>query len=299
MKKLMKNNYIILLLPFFFMLLNNKSVAQEDSVKSEEVVKLKYYNENNSLQYLITESMLKTGKKLEPLNNKTFRLYLDSVVAENLIAKVTTDKSGKAKSFLPTTLKQIWDASPVHKFIAVVSGKENEAAAELEITKAKIQIDTASAEGVRSITVQVTKYENGEWLPANEVEMKVGIQRLGSILSAGDEPTYTTDSSGTVTVEVTRDSLPGDAKGNIILAAKVEDNDLLGNLLVEKNAAWGVSTTYDNNFFDQRTLWSTRFKTPFWLLFMAYSIVISVWGTLIYLVFQLIKIRKLGKSVQV
>ncbi len=296
---LMKNNYIILLLPFFFMLLNSKTAAQEDSVKSEEVVKLKYYNENNSMQYLVTENYLKIGKKLEPLNNKPFQLYLDSVAAENFIAKLTTDKSGKAKSFLPTTLKTIWDASPVHKFIAVVPGKEDETVAELEITKAKIQIDTASADGVRSITVQVTKYENGEWLPANEVEMKVGIQRLGSILSAGDEPTYTTDSSGTVTVEVTRDSLPGDAKGNIILAAKVEDNDMLGNLLVEKNVGWGVPTTYDTNFFEQRTLWSTRFKTPLWLLFMAYSIVFTVWGTLIYLIFQLIKIKKLGKSASV
>ena len=44
-----------------------------------------------------------------------------------------------------------------------------------------------SEEGTRRITVQVMKYENSEWVPANEVEMKVGIQRLGGILSAGDE----------------------------------------------------------------------------------------------------------------
>jgi len=297
MKKLKRNNFILLLLPFLFILLNNKVAAQkEDSVISEEVVKLRYYNENNSMQYLIVESMLKTGKKTEPLKNKTFQLYLDSVAGENLIGKVTTDITGKAKSFLPTSLKPIWNTNSLHKFFAVIPGKEDEPAAELEITKAKIQIDTSSADGVRSITVQVMKFENGEWVPANEVEMKVGIQRLGSILSAGDEPTYTTDSSGTVTVEVTKDSLPGDAMGNFIIAAKVEDNDAVGNLLVEKKVAWGVATIQDNNFFDQRTLWSTRFKTPFWLLFIAYSIVISVWGTLIYLVFQLVKIKKLGKN---
>lgn len=296
MKKLKRNKYLFLFFIPLFILINNTVTAQEDSVIAEEVVKLKYYNENNNMQYLITESFLKKGKKQEPLNNKVFQLYLDSVAKENFIAKVTTDMTGKAKSFLPTTLKPIWDANPMHKFIAVAPGKEDEAAAELEITKAKIQIDTASADGARSITVQVRKYENGEWVPVNEVEMKVGIQRMGSILSAGDEPTYTTDSSGTVTIDVTKDSLPGDAKGNIILAAKVEDNDVLGNLLVEKNVAWGVPTKYDNTFFEQRTLWSTRFRTPVWLLFMAYSIVLSVWGTLIYLVFQLIKIKRLGKN---
>jgi hypothetical protein len=296
MKKMKQNKYSLLILFVLFVLSSFSAAAQKDSVTAEEVVKLKYYSENNSMQYLLVETMLKKGKKLEPLNNKSFQLYLDSVANENLIGRITTDATGKAKSFLPVGLKQKWDAVPQHTLIAVAVGKENEIAAELEITKAKIEIDTSAADGARSITVSVKKYENGEWVPVNEVELKAGIQRLGSILSAGDEATYTTDSTGTVTIEVTRDSLPGDAKGNIILAAKVEDNDLVGNLLIEKTVAWGVPTVYDNNFFKHRTLWSTRFKTPYWLLLMAYSIVISVWGTLIYLVFQLIKIKKLGKA---
>ena len=291
-----KNKFIYGLLPFLFMLLTNPVAAQKDSVETEEVVKLKYYNENNSIQYLIVKSLLKTGKKTKPLQDKIFQLYLDSNNTENFIARVTTDKSGKAKSFIPVSLKAKWELSPTHNFIAIPVGKEEETPAELKITKAKIKIDTASSEGVRSITVQVMKYENSEWIPANEVEMKVGIQRHGGILSAGDEETYTTDSTGTVTVELKKDSLPGDQKGNMVLVAKVEDNDQYGNLLVEKTVPWGVAVTPDKAFFDQRTLWSTRFKTPYWLLFMAYSIVIGVWGTIIYLILQIIKINKLGKE---
>ncbi len=135
---------------------------------------------------------------------------------------------------------------------------------------------------------------NNEWVPAKDVEMKVGVERNGSILSAGDKETYTTDSTGIVSVEFKRDSLPGDIKGNFILAAKVEDNDQFGNLLVEKTVPWGVTLKPDQSFFNQRTLWSTRFKTPLWLLFMAYSIVIGVWGTIIYLALQIVKIKKLG-----
>ena len=295
MKKLKKNKFILPLL-LFLLLLTNSVGAQEDSVVAKEVVKLRYFNDNNSVQYLILNNFLKTGKKIELLKNKTFQLYLDSNNTENLIATVTTDKNGKAKSFLPPSLKGAWEASPLHKFIAVAAGKEEETAAELEIIKAKIKIDTVSEEGVRSIAVQVMKYENSEWVPANEVEMKVGIQRHGGILSAGDEETFTTDSSGTATVELKKDSLPGDQNANIVLVAKVEDNDLFGNLLVEKTVPWGVAVKSDNHFFDQRTLWSTRFRTPFWLLFMAYSIVIGVWGTIIYLLFLIVKIKKLGKS---
>ena len=296
MKKMKKNKFIFLLLPLLFALLTNPVAAQEDSVVAKELVKLKYFNDNNGVQFLILENSLKTGKKIEPLKNKVFQLYLDSNKTENLIATVTTDKNGKAKSFLPPSLKAAWAASPLHKFIAVATGKEEETAAELEIIKSKIKIDTAIEEGTRRITVQVMKYENSEWVPANEVEMKVGIQRLGGILSAGDEESYTTDSSGTVSVELTKDSLPGDEKGNMVLVAKVEDNDQYGNLLVQKTVPWGVALKTDKSFFDQRTLWTTRFRTPLWLLFMAYSIVIGVWGTIIYLVLQIIRIKKIGTA---
>jgi hypothetical protein len=296
MKKGKKNIFIFFLLPFLVALFTHRVAAQDDSVVAKELVKLKYFNDNNGVQYLILENLLKTGKKIEPLKNKVFQLYLDSIKTENLISKVTTDKNGKAKSFLPPSLKGVWDTNPLHKFIAVAGGKEEEPVAELEITKSKIQIDTASADGSRSITVQVMKYENSEWVPANEVEMKVGIQRLGGILSAGDEEIYTTDSSGTATVELKKDSLPGDQKGNIVLVAKVEDNDLFGNMLVEKMVPWGVALKTDNKFFDQRTLWSTRFRTPLWLLFMAWSIVIAVWVTIFYLIMQIVRIKKLGTA---
>src|SRR6185436_20615217 len=123
----------------------------------------------------------------------------------------------------------------------------------------KITIDTLADAEARTITVSVSALIGGEWVPAKDVEMKVGVARSGgSILSAGDEETYTTDSTGIVTAEFKRDSLPGDQKGNIILAAKVEDNDQYGNLLVEKAVPWGVALKPEKNFFDQRTLWTTR-----------------------------------------
>jgi hypothetical protein len=301
MKKMNSNNFIALLLLIAGTLLINNATAQEDSTAKKEtpkeLVTLKYFNENNGVQYLMLINFLKTGKKIEPQKNKVFKLYLDSSGAANLIGTVTTDDKGRAKSFLPPSLKVMWDVTAVHKFIAIVNSKDEDAAAEIEIAKARIKIDTASEEKIKSITVQVTKFENNEWIPADEVEMKIGIQRLGGILSAGDEESYTTDSSGTIKVEFKKDSLPGDVKGNIILVAKVEDNDQFGNLLVNKTVNWGTALKQSNGFFNQRTLWSTRFKTPLWLLFMAYSIVIGVWGTIIYLIFQIIKIKKLGAQV--
>jgi hypothetical protein len=294
MKKMNPGKYVLFLLAFICLMMPGKIMAQEDSVVAKELVRLKYFNDNNSVQYLLLENSLKTGKKIEPLKDKIFQVYLDSIKAGNLVAEMKTDKTGKAKTFLPVSLKTIWDQTPLHKFIAVPSGKED--ITELEIAKAKMLMDTASSEEGRSITVQVQKYENGEWLPADEVEMRVGVHRLGGILSANEDATFTTDSSGIIKVDFKRDSLPGDQKGNIVLVAKVEDNDQYGNLVIEKTVPWGVAVKQDDNFFSHRSLWSTRFKTPVWLLIMAYSIVIGVWGTIFYLILQLVKIKKLAKT---
>ena len=137
-----KNKFIYLVLPCL-MMLTTVVAAQEDSVVTEEVVKLKYYTENNRMQYLVVENLQKTGKKTQPLKNRTFQLYLDSATSNNLIAKITTDNSGKAICFIPASLKAMWELMPVHKFIAVPSGNEEESPTELIITKSKIKIDTA------------------------------------------------------------------------------------------------------------------------------------------------------------
>lgn len=296
MKKLRPNKCCLLIF-LLLVIFNYRAYAQDETEEQKEIVNLHYFNSNNNLQYLQVESFLKTGRKLEPQGNKVFQLYLDSTSAENLITKVLTDKNGKARAAIPIHLKTIWDKASEHTFIVVTEGtrKEEETTTEFPITKAKIALDTATADGVRSITASVMKEENNEWIPAEDVEMRLGIQRMdNSILSVGDEATYYTDSDGKVEVVFNKDSLPGDLNGNIVLAASVEDDEQLGNLSIEKTVSWGVPLKEDKNLFSQRTLWATRYRAPYWLLTIAYSIIIGVWGTLIYLVFQLIKIKKLG-----
>lgn len=290
MKKIKLNKYRILFL-FALALLHHGVRAQEDTTGTK-IVKLHYYNSNNSMQYLVLESTLKKNKVFTPQKNKSYQVFLDEASPASLVGTLKTNEEGKAKTFIPVSLKAAWDSAAKHTFI--VKEGEEDVIDDYAITKARVKIDTATSDGVRSITATIEKYEGNEWIPAKDVEMKVGIERLGSILSAGEEETYTTDSTGSVTVEVKKDSLPGDQKGFLTLAVKVEDNDDLGNLLAEEKVPWGVPTKVSTDFFNQRTLWSTRFHTPYWLLFMAYSIVISVWGTLIYLLLQLLKIKKLG-----
>jgi hypothetical protein len=283
-----RNSFLLLC----FLAAGNFVIAQEDSTKPEITINIHHFTVNNSFQYLMIEAKMKVDKRWQPVKGRAMELYLDSNKAENLVAKTKTDSNGKANAIIPASLKTLWDASSSHKFIAVAADGTT---AEAEIAKAKILIDTSNTDGTKSVNVQVMKWDNNDWAPAKDVEVKIGIRRLGGDLKIGEEETYTTDSLGQVAGEFKRDSLPGNEKGDLILVAKVEDNDSYGSLSIEKTVPWGVYIKHADNF-GQRTLWGARGKAPIWLMFMAYSIIAFVWGVLVYLIIQVVKIAKLGKE---
>jgi hypothetical protein len=293
MKRMNINKVAIISLACLLSLMN---AMGQDSTKRDMVLNLAYFMNNNKVVHINANTKSKIEKKFQPVGNTVVNLYLDAESDSTFIGKVVTNKAGVAKAILPPTLQQAWSASPNHTLIGIsqASREFESVTTELAITKSKITIDTISDGPTKSITVTVLAQKDSGWSPAADVEMKVGIQRLGGILTAGDDPTYTTDSSGTVTVEMKKDSLPGDKNGNLVLVARVEDNEPFGNLMIEKTVPWGKAFTADHSFFTQRALWTTRSRTPAWLLVMAYSIVVGVWSTIIYLVLQLIKIKKLG-----
>lgn len=276
-------------------------LSAQDSTKKELSLNLAYYMSNNKIVYVIANAKTKIDGKFKPVKGVVVNLFLDADSAGNAIGKVTTDKNGLAKAILPPALKELWIASPKHTFLAASEGNQEFEAttAEAAITKSKITIDTSSDGETRTITVTATSFNGTDWVPAADVEMRVGISRAGGgLLTAGEAETYTTDSSGTVAVEFNKLKMPGNEKGDLTLVARVDENETYGNLVTEKVVPWGVATKIDDTFFNQRTLWSTRFRTPYWLLFMAYGIVFGVWGTIMYLIFQMIKIKKIGRKAE-
>lgn len=294
MKSTLKISTVIFLLSCFLM--QQKCIYAQDSTKPDISVNIHHLIVNNSFQYLLIETKTKIDDRWKPLKGEVLQLYLDSNKPENLINKVYTDSAGKAKAIIPPSLKPIWDASTVHKFIVVTEGtsKEEETTTEAQISKAKILIDTSNNDGARTVNVQVMKFENDNWTGAKDVELKIGVRRLGGDLKIGDEESYTTDSLGQVAADFKLDSLPGDNKGNITLVAKVEDNDQFGSLSIEKTVPWGRYYRPVTNF-GTRALWAARGRSPIWLIFIAYSTIAAVWGMMIYLIVQIIRISKLGK----
>ena len=290
--KLLNKNIIGFL--SIILLLSSYDAISQDAQKGDLSVGLNYFINNNKIPYLLVKVKTKVDGKFKPVSDIPLNLFLDKDSAGTLIGKVVTNEKGEATAIIPPTLKNQWNSSIKHSFLASFDGnkKYESAKADLTVGKAKILIDTTSD---RKITATVFEMKDTSWIPVKGVELKIAVRRLDADLSVNETASFTTDSTGQASADFKRDSIPGDIKGNIVLVAKIEDNDQYGNLLIEKSVPWGSKFAAVNNF-DKRTLFATRDKTPIWLLFMAYSIVITVWGILISLVISIFKIKKLGEA---
>jgi hypothetical protein len=253
-----------------------------------------YVNSNNHLQYLKATAKTKIEGKFRFVPGINLRFYIQADSPQYLLGKATTNEKGEAIVYFPPGVKDVWMASSNQHFIvAADSGMGFSAASgEADLTKAKLQVDTASG---RSVVVHLVELKKGRWTPVNGVDVKVAVRRMGGDLTIADAATYTTDSTGSFSADFKRDNLPGDSHGNITLVASVDDNDSYGTLSAEKSVPWGVYRPWVSDY-DRRTLYARRGRSPLWLNFMAYSIILLVWGSLVYLLTQLIKIRRLGKA---
>lgn len=295
MKQLQNKLRIVILSVILILGIKAISFAQ-DSTASPVLLDLKYYVSDQQVPYVIVKTKTKKERKFLPVKDIPVSVFLNDESNASLLGKVVTNEKGEGKVIIPASFKSTWDSSSAFTFKATSEpvGKTAALSGELTIKKARLVLDTLNEDGVRSIRVTALEKNGSEWTPVKDVEVKIMVKRLLGDLPVSETESYTTDSTGQVVGEFKRDSLPGDIKGNLILLARTEDNDLYGNLLVEKTLNWGKPLQDNNDAYNSRSLWGTRYKTPLWLLGIAYSIIIGVWGVIIFLVVQIFKIKKLG-----
>jgi hypothetical protein len=272
----------------------DQPASSGDTVTKRLLLSVVYVNSNNQLQYLKATAKTKVNGKFTLVPGIVVTAYIKEDSPQNLLGKSTTNEKGEAFIYLTPGVKDIWMSSPQQHFVVASDAGMGFSAAtgEVDMTKAKLQIDTAEG---RSVVVRLLQMVKGNWVPAKEVDVKLAIKRMGGDLNISDAPTYTTDSAGSFSVDFKRENLPGDEHGNLSLVASVDDNDTYGTLSAERTVPWGVYEPWVSDF-DKRTLYARRGRAPIWLDFMAYSIIAVVWGSLIFLLYQLGRIRKLGRA---
>lgn len=125
------------------------------------------------------------------------------------------------------------------------------------------------------------------------VKLEFFVKRYFGDLPITDAPVKT-DSNGVAKVSFPHD-IPGDEQGNLEVIVKFENADMHGDAEFRKTIAWGTHTEYEN-ILEKRAMWGTAKKAPLWILSLYLGITGGVWLVILYVAFQLLKIKKAGKE---
>ncbi|GHN00536.1 hypothetical protein WSM22_20250 [Cytophagales bacterium WSM2-2] len=275
-------------------LLYSNYIAAQDEKKSIKL-DLSYSQINDQPPELRATAKSKNGKKFEPVEGLEVNFFLTEQAQGNLLGKARTNRKGIASLEIPASISSKLDSMSPFKLVAsVVESKTfNEKTAEIEITKARINLSLTEADSVRKLEAKLLALKEGKWVEVPETEVKLFVRRMLSDLPIGDHE-LTTNETGDVSSDfIFKTAVPGDEKGNIIIGAKVEDNETYGTVMAMKFANWGVPQKADRSFYE-RSLWASRDKTPVWLLVVPNLIIVTVWAIIFYLIYFIFRIRKIG-----
>lgn len=153
--------------------------------------------------------------------------------------------------------------------------------------EAKLDISFSEKDSVKTITAKLTHADNA--VPGIDIHFYAK-KSFGLLPLEGDN--ITTDDNGESTIDFPTD-LPGDASGNVVVIAKVEDDEKLGTVEAAKTINWGVPSKPKP--LQSRALWTSGNNAPWPLTITVTSIVVIVWGIIFYMFFQLVRIKKAGK----
>jgi hypothetical protein len=147
-------------------------------------------------------------------------------------------------------------------------------------------------ESLKKIEVTATEtLKDDQKALAAGVEVMLFVQRYFGRMQVGE--VKTTNAQGVVLFDFPSD-LPGDTGGMVEITATVNDpRNVMKATPVNAELAIGAPTDKPG-LTETRAWWSTRAQAPYWIILTYTLSVIIVWGFIFYIVFMILKIRKLG-----
>jgi hypothetical protein len=130
----------------------------------------------------------------------------------------------------------------------------------------------------------------GALVPAEEVSISIGVQRLYSVLTLDE---IETDEEGMGELEFP-DNIPGDTEGNLIFVAKIDDHDEFGTVTASSEYNWGVPLSDEYRPFTRQLFTD---EAPIWMIASVFVILLGAWYHFFLSISKLVKLKKEGDTV--
>ncbi|WP_372752684.1 cytochrome c [Labilibaculum sp.] len=161
-----------------------------------------------------------------------------------------------------------------------------------EVSDVKLLLDIDKEN--KKIAALLTGLTNkGDRIGLQGIELSFKVKRSFGYLDISGDDAYT-NKDGKAEIQFPID-LPGDREGHVNLLVKVTDDAFYGDITVDRVATLGLPTDPVNPL-DERAMWGTRANAPIWIVLSYVGGVISIWGVIFLVLFQLIQLPKLAKN---
>lgn len=208
---------------------------------------------------------------------------------ENIkLSETTTNEIGESRIVLKSLNAIKPDSTNTYNIEIIFDGNESfsPVTQNLSFKDAALVAQLTTKDSINYITATLTDKSTNSVV--TDALLDVQVQRLFSPLKIGEEYNIT-DEDGTVVVSIP-EGIPG-IEGNLTIEVVLSKSDEFGTVKALLNAPVGTIINTESAF-DQRNMWSTRDKTPLFLLIFPNLLILGIWGFIIYLFINLFKIAK-------
>lgn len=271
---------------FFFM--GSANLFAQKAKKNKARINVEYVKLMNGKIFFNIKASSRVNKETIALSNIDLTVYnvLDDEDIE--LGTARTNAKGESSFSLNSINAIKADSTDTYHILVAFAGNDafKKAKKSIEFKDANIEAKIITKDSVNYVTAVLTDAKTNE--PIADQLLRVQVQRLFKPLRIGEE-FNSTDEEGAISVAV-EEGIPG-LDGNLTLEVVLNESDDYGTIKSMVTGNIGVAFV-DESTYDQRTMWSPRGKTPYFLLFLTYSGIFVAWGFIVYLFINLFKLSK-------
>jgi hypothetical protein len=205
------------------------------------------------------------------------------------IGSGVTNAKGNVTIDIPGEILTTGGDKGIYSFEAVFEGKDKYSRSEAATSMKPMRMEMAFHQEGTEKMVNLKAFELGtdnQWVAVNNLPVVFYVPRTFSLLKVGEGTI--TDGTASLEFPVT---VPGNSLGYLTLLAKVEDNEVYGNVEVSGTINWGKPLPPENLV--KRGLGDTN--APLWMVYTLIVLLSLVWFHYMYVIFTVFRIRHLGK----
>jgi len=289
MKKTIKLNFVFLVkISLFLLVLNVQQTNAQDIKKNKIRLKVDYVKTMNEDITFIIKASSKVERKNIDVANIEVTIFNEINGEKIKIGTITTNMEGASKFVVKDFNLIKPDSTGLYNITATFKGNDlyKRASKSISYKDAIIIANITTIDSINYVTATIKDTAKDSLL--SDQILNVQVQRLFKPLRIGKE-FNSTDEFGSIIVPV-EDGIPG-VNGMLTFEVVLKENDDYGTVKALISAPLGIPIV-DESTFDERTMWSPRNKTPLFLLIVPNIITLGIWGIIIYLLLNLIKIKK-------